>query len=69
MATKEKCANEPFNITNGDLFRWENMWPVISDYFNMKTVQPQKINLTQMMADKGTLWDQLTRQHGLQEIP
>ncbi len=69
MATEGKCANEPFNITNGDIFRWENMWPIVADYFNMKTAQPQKINLTQMMADKGALWDQLTKQHGLQEIP
>jgi PRISE-like Rossmann-fold domain len=26
MATDSRCANEPFNITNGDLIRWENLW-------------------------------------------
>jgi nucleoside-diphosphate-sugar epimerase len=69
MVTEEKCANESFNITNGDIFRWEDMWPIFAEYFNMKTAQPQKINLTQMMADKRTLWDGLINQYGLQNIP
>ena len=30
MATDPKTANEPFNITNGDIFRWQDMWPAIA---------------------------------------
>jgi hypothetical protein len=69
MATEARCANEPFNITNGDIFRWENMWPVFADYFKMDLAQPQKINLTRMMADKGPLWKELTNTYNLQKIP
>jgi len=69
MATEEKCANEPFNVTNGDIFRWEDMWPSFADYFDMEIALPQKINLTQMMADKGPLWDELIHQYNLQKIP
>ena len=29
MASDSGCANEAFNITNGDLFRWEDMWPAL----------------------------------------
>jgi nucleoside-diphosphate-sugar epimerase len=36
MATDSRCANEPFNITNGDLIRWENLWPKIAFYFGME---------------------------------
>ena len=43
MATDPAAANEPFNITNGDIFRWQDMWRAIADYFEMKTAQPQKI--------------------------
>jgi hypothetical protein len=68
MATEEKCANEPFNITNGDIFRWENMWPIFADYFKMKTAPPQKINLTQMMADKAPVWETIIRQYDLRKI-
>ncbi len=69
MATNPAAANEPFNITNGDIFRWQDMWPGIADYFEMKVAQPQKIDLVHMMADKGALWDRLVREHYLRPIP
>ena len=68
MATDPKTANEPFNITNGDIFRWQDMWPAIADYFGMKTAQAQKIDLVHMMADKGRLWEILVKKHNLQPI-
>ena len=68
MATDPEAANEPFNITNGDIFRWEDMWPAIADYFGMKTAQAQKIDLVHMMADKGRLWEILVKKHNLQPI-
>jgi hypothetical protein len=69
MATEPSCVNEPFNVTNGDVFRWENMWPVFADYFQMNLAQPQKITLTEMMAYKAGLWSKLVQQHGLHDIP
>ena len=29
-ATNPECANQAFNINNGDLFRWQEMWPKIA---------------------------------------
>src|SRR6266568_9455916 len=26
-ATEPKCANEIFNVTSGDFFRWQHLWP------------------------------------------
>ncbi|GJD66022.1 SDR family oxidoreductase [Methylobacterium frigidaeris] len=69
MSTEAGAANEPFNITNGDVFRWRDMWPAIADYFGMEVAQPQKIDLVHMMADKKSLWDRLTEEHGLRAIP
>lgn len=69
MSTEPKAANEPFNITNGDIFRWQDMWPAIADYFEMETARAQKIDLVHMMADKGPLWEQLVLEHNLQPIP
>jgi hypothetical protein len=68
MATDSRCANEPFNITNGDLIRWENLWPKIAYYFGMEVGPRQHIKLTEMMADKASLWDSIVGQHGLRRI-
>jgi nucleoside-diphosphate-sugar epimerase len=32
----EAARNEAFNVTNGDVFTWEGVWPAISDALEMK---------------------------------
>jgi nucleoside-diphosphate-sugar epimerase len=69
MATTPVCANEAFNITNGDLIRWENTWPEIARYFGMEVGPRRHISLVQFMADKGPVWDRIVAKHGLRPIP
>lgn len=69
MATEPRCGNQAFNITNGDIFRWKDLWPRIARDFNIE-VGPQKhVSLVETMRDKGPLWDRLVHEHGLQPIP
>ena len=64
-AESPNAANQGFNITNGDFFRWENLWPRIAGFFEMEVGPVNHISLTTMMADKGALWQELAAQHGL----
>ena len=68
-ATTPECANQAFNITNGDLFRWRDMWPVIADYFDLATAPPLPLSLDVVMADKESVWDELVQQHQLEPTP
>ena len=36
----EEAENEIFNITNGDYFRWQFMWPRIARMFEMDVAEP-----------------------------
>ena len=65
MATTPGCANQAFNITNGDLIRWENTWPKIARYFGMQTGPRRQISLVNYMADKAPVWDRIVKKHGL----
>ena len=65
MATTPECANEAFNITNGDLIRWEHTWPKIARYFAMETGPRRRISLVRFMADKGQVWDRIVAKHAL----
>ena len=65
MATDPKCANQSFNITNGDLIRWKNLWPVFADYFGMKLGSVKTIKLGQVMPDKAATWQQITEKYCL----
>ena len=63
--TEPACANQAFNITNGDFLRWENLWPLFAAYFGMEPGPVQEIRLADFMADKGPLWQDMVRTHGL----
>lgn len=64
-ATTPTCANQAFNINNGDLFRWEELWPTIATYFEMETAPPLSMSLDTMMKDKEALWDNIVAKYGL----
>lgn len=68
-ATTPAAANQAFNVTNGDVFRWKWMWGQIAAYFELEpapfpsTVSP----LETQMADDQATWTQIVREHGLKE--
>ncbi|MCK9857660.1 SDR family oxidoreductase [Paenibacillus sp. ATY16] len=67
-ATDERCANQSFNITNGDLFRWNELWPKIAAYFGLETAYPLPMSLEVVMADKEPLWNAMVDKYDLQRI-
>jgi len=66
-ATEPQCANQAFNITNGDLFRWNEMWPAIASYFELEVAPPLPLALDTVMADKEPLWQAMIERHSLAE--
>ncbi|WP_054941272.1 SDR family oxidoreductase [Paenibacillus ihuae] len=64
-ATHERCANQAFNITNGDLFRWDELWPKIAAYFELETAPPLQMSLSVVMEDKEPLWDAMLKKYDL----
>ncbi len=67
--TSEVAKNDVFNITNGDYFRWEHLWPRIAKMFHMEVAPPVPIPLTVYMADKALLWDKIVAKYGLLPLP
>jgi nucleoside-diphosphate-sugar epimerase len=67
-ASEPACAGEIFNITNGDLFRWEHLWPRIAAMFDLQPGPPTPLDLAAMMADKGALWEAMIAKYGLRPI-
>lgn len=69
MATNPKCSNQAFNVTNGEFFRWERMWPKLADFLGLAVGPVQTVKLAAVMADKGAVWDRIVAKHGLRSIP
>jgi nucleoside-diphosphate-sugar epimerase len=66
-ATDPRCANQAFNIANGDLFRWNTMWPAIARAFDIDVAPPLPVSLDDVMADKEPLWNAMVAKHHLQQ--
>ena len=66
-ATNNQCANQAFNITNGDLIRWNELWPKIATYFEMDVAPPLHMPLQTIMSDKGAAWESIQHKYKLEK--
>ncbi len=64
-ATDPLSVNEAYNINNGDLLRWSEMWPKIANYFNLEVAPGLPMSLNVIMADKEELWNNMAEKYGL----
>ncbi|MEZ5741105.1 MAG: SDR family oxidoreductase [Burkholderiaceae bacterium] len=63
----DRCANQAYNITNGDHFRWENLWPAIAAHFGLDPGPVQTLDLATHMPPLAPAWEALARHHSLRE--
>ncbi len=70
-ATTPDAANLPFNIVNGDVFRWIWLWQRIADYFRLEAAPypDGPTPLQRQMADAGQTWEKIVGKHGLRNYP
>ena len=59
------ARNEAFNVTNGDVFTWENVWPAIADALGMEPGNAVSLSLAQEYPNWIAPWDELRRKHNL----
>src|SRR4051812_13563622 len=59
------ARNEAFNVTNGDVFTWENIWPAIADALEMKPGEAQPLSMAQEYPKWIAPWNELRRKHDL----
>jgi len=67
-STTESARNEAFNVVNGDVFRWNWLWPRLANFFDVKSVgfdgaiHPLE---TEMSRD-AVVWKEIALKYGLQ---
>ena len=65
MATEPRCANQAFNVVNGDTPRWSELWPDFAAAFGMTAGAPQNIKLEHWIKDKSPVWAAVVKKHEL----
>ncbi len=64
-----RAHNEIFNITNGDVFSWPNVWPVIANAFRLTAGPSSPLKLSAWLPTKADTWDRVVRKHSLRAPP
>lgn len=60
-------ADGAYNITNGDVLRWSQVWPRLAEWFGLDAGEPQPISLEQRLTALAPTWSALARRAGLVE--
>ncbi|MDZ5446357.1 NAD-dependent epimerase/dehydratase family protein [Micromonospora sp. 4G57] len=68
-ATNKQAWGETYNLTNGEVFAWRDLWPAIADELGMPTAPDEPLRLAKWLPAQATAWDDLVREHNLRRIP
>jgi nucleoside-diphosphate-sugar epimerase len=59
------CRNEIYNVTNGDVCAWDELWPTIAEALGMKVGQPEPAQLAQEMPKYAAEWARIVHKYKL----
>lgn len=63
----ETARGQAFNVTNGDVFVWRNVWPAIAEALGMAVGEDRSASFAALCDDPraAETWDRLRGRHGL----
>ena len=68
-ATAPRRGNEAFNINNGDVFRWREIWPKLAAFFDLNAGGPNGERLPEFFAAQEAQWRALSQAQQLAPFP
>jgi nucleoside-diphosphate-sugar epimerase len=61
----DKARNEIFNVTNGDVFVWPNVWPAIARSLGFAPGEHVPLSLDREIRPREAEWAEIAARHGL----
>ena len=65
IAVTRACRNQAFNVTNGDVVSWRDLWPGIAAHFGIAAGEARSFSLNAWARDKQPVWDAIVQRYGL----
>jgi nucleoside-diphosphate-sugar epimerase len=63
------CANQTFNIANGDVMVWQEIFRRVADVFDMPVGEPRPLRLADAMPARAAEWDRIITKYRLVPHP
>ncbi len=67
-ATAPAAAGEIFNVTNGEVFGWRDLWPAIADCLGLEAGEDRPCELATFLPEHAQTWDRVAKKHDLQPL-
>jgi nucleoside-diphosphate-sugar epimerase len=67
-AVSPAAHGETFNITNGDVYVWREVWPAIARALGLEPGPGEPLSIVTFLAQQADAWSDLAARHGLEAI-
>lgn len=68
-ASSPAAAGETFNLTNGEVFCWRDMWPALARTLGVETGPDESLSLAEYLPARAGIWDSVVAEHDLRPVP
>ena len=68
-STTSKCGNQAFNVNNGDVFAWREIWAQLAAFFALESAGPDGQPLGEFFTVHAQTWQALVERHRLKDFP
>jgi len=68
-AESPSAAGETFNLTNGEVFSFRDLWPALADVLGVRTGPDEPLPLAEYLPANASAWQRVAARFGLREIP
>jgi nucleoside-diphosphate-sugar epimerase len=62
------AAGEHFNLTNGEVFAWRDLWPALAAALGVEPGPDEPVRLAEYLPARAAVWDAVVAEHGLRRI-
>jgi nucleoside-diphosphate-sugar epimerase len=66
---EDRARNETFNVSNGDVYRWRQLWNELAAFYDLPIAEPLAMSTVSEMSEKAPLWDAIVTRYGLHATP
>jgi len=67
-ADADAAADQTFNITNGDVFEWRDLWPAFARALDLETGPDEPMSLADWLPRHEAAWRRIVGRHGLRPL-
>ena len=64
-AINESAAGETYNLTNGEVFSWRDMWPAIARALDVPLGEDEPLSIAGYLMQRQDLWQSIVARHDL----